>query len=262
MQRAKSDYAIQTVVNAFRILEAFEGDEELGVTELSRRLGLHKNNVFRLLATLEEEGYVEQSSTSERYRLGVHCLELGQAYARRRTLLEEGRRAVETLAKESGETAHLATRSEFDVVHLAGETAGGLIATRVRLGIRLPCASTALGKVLLAFAPQGVREAFDRKVVGAGRLERRTPSTLMDREKLFDALQSVAGQGFALDLEECEAGLSCAAAPIFDGANRLVGALSVSAPAFRATRGMLEEHLAPRVQRAADALSRALGRAG
>ena len=76
MKRPKSDYAIQTVDNAFRLLEAFRGDEELGVTELSRRLGLHKNNVFRLLATLEGRGYVEQSPASDRYRLGVSCAQL------------------------------------------------------------------------------------------------------------------------------------------------------------------------------------------
>ena len=56
--------------NALRVLDAFEADEEVGVTELARRLHLHKNNVFRLLATLEDKGWVEQSEDSERYRLG------------------------------------------------------------------------------------------------------------------------------------------------------------------------------------------------
>ena len=63
MKRSKSDYDIQTVMNALRVLEAFRDKEELGVTELSRRLGLHKNNVFRLLATLEDKGYVERDRT-------------------------------------------------------------------------------------------------------------------------------------------------------------------------------------------------------
>ena len=74
MRKPKSDYAIQTVVNAMRVLEAFRDEEELGVTEISRRLGLHKNNVFRLLATLEQQGYIEQSSDNERYRLGGRSL--------------------------------------------------------------------------------------------------------------------------------------------------------------------------------------------
>ena len=57
MKKAKSDYLIQSVSRALDILEAFTANEgELGVTELSRRLKLHKNNVFRLLATLETRG--------------------------------------------------------------------------------------------------------------------------------------------------------------------------------------------------------------
>ena len=83
MQRAKSEYAIQTVTNALRVLEAFETDEQLGVTELARRLDLHKNNVFRLLATLEEKQWVEQTD-AELYRLGASCLRLSQAYTRTR----------------------------------------------------------------------------------------------------------------------------------------------------------------------------------
>ena len=91
MKKPKGDYAIQTVVNAMRLLEAFRDEEELGVTELSRRLSLHKNNVFRLLATLEQQGYIEQSAASDRYRLGVESLELGQAFLRGRTLLRRAR---------------------------------------------------------------------------------------------------------------------------------------------------------------------------
>jgi len=49
------------------------------VTELSKRLKLHKNNVFRLLATLEARGYIEQNKATENYRLSVGCLRLGSA---------------------------------------------------------------------------------------------------------------------------------------------------------------------------------------
>ena len=66
MKKQKSEYSIQTVTNALKLLEAFRDEEELGVTELSCRLDLHKNNVFRLLATLELQGYIEQSAFSDR----------------------------------------------------------------------------------------------------------------------------------------------------------------------------------------------------
>ena len=82
MRRDKTNYTIQSVAHALDVVEQFADPAaaELGVTELSKRLKLHKNNVFRLLATLESRGYIEQNRASENYRLGIRCLQLGQAY--------------------------------------------------------------------------------------------------------------------------------------------------------------------------------------
>ena len=112
-KKPKSDYVIQTVVNALRLLEEFHSEDELGVTELSRRLKLHKNNVFRLLATLEQRDYIEQSPANERYRIGARCLELGEAFCRSHSLLERARPTLRDLARTAGETAHLALMARF-----------------------------------------------------------------------------------------------------------------------------------------------------
>jgi DNA-binding IclR family transcriptional regulator len=259
MKKPKGDYAIQTVVNAMRLLEAFRDEEELGVTELSRRLSLHKNNVFRLLATLEAQGYIEQSTASDRYRLGVENLELGQAFLRGRTLLRRARPIVEALASELKESAHLATLRGFDVVHLDGALGEQLVQTTLRIGERLPPHCTALGKVLLGCAPENVREAYDRYLTSTDGLSARTASTIVDRDKLFEHLRMVAGAGFALDLEECEPGLCCAAAAVHDANGRMVAALSISGPAFRLGEERLLRCVVPAVTGAAEALSRELG---
>jgi DNA-binding IclR family transcriptional regulator len=258
MKKPKGDYSIQTVINALRLLEEFQGAEELGVTHLSRRLDLHKNNVFRLLATLEQRGYVDQSPETERYRLGVRTLELGRAFTRSRSLLQRARPILRALADALGESAHLGVLRGFEVVHLDGAASDRLILTRIRVGWRLPAHCTALGKALLGCAPESVREAFDRSVV-AGGLERRTPATIVDRDKFFEHLRTVAVQGFAVDTEECEEGLCGVAAPIFDGDGDLVAALSVSGPAFRLDQEGLLGEVAPKVTQAADQLSRDLG---
>src|SRR3989339_1011003 len=81
VRREKSNYVIQSVSHLLDVLEQFYGSaDEIGVTELSKRLKLHKNNVFRLLATLEARGYIEQNKSTENYRLGLKCLQLGQTY--------------------------------------------------------------------------------------------------------------------------------------------------------------------------------------
>jgi DNA-binding IclR family transcriptional regulator len=262
MKKPKGDYAIQTVVNAMRLLEAFRDEEELGVTELSRRLSLHKNNVFRLLATLEQQGYIEQSAASDRYRLGVESLELGQAFLRGRTLLRRARSILEALATKLEESTHLATLRDFDVVHLDGAQAEQLVQTGLRVGRRLPLHCTALGKVLLGGSPENVREAYDRATTEAGGLVARTPNTIVDRDKFFEHVRTAAGAGFALDLEECDAGLCCAAAPVHDASGRMVAALSVSGPAFRLGEERLLRSAVPAVIGAAEALSRELGYTG
>ena len=91
MRREKSNYIIRSVSHALDVIEQFFGEaDELGVTELSKRLKLHKNNIFRLLATLESRGYIEQNKATENYRLGIRCLQLGQAYVSRMGLAPPG----------------------------------------------------------------------------------------------------------------------------------------------------------------------------
>ncbi|MFP6564797.1 MAG: IclR family transcriptional regulator [Myxococcota bacterium] len=257
--RPKSDYSIQTVTNALRLLEAFSEKDELGVSELSRNLDLHKNNVFRLLATLEERGYIEQCSKNDRYRLGSRCFQLGQSFARGRTLLVTARPALEALSAESGESAHLAVLRGFDVVHLDSEVASRLVATTPRIGMSLPAHCTALGKVLLGCADDELRQAFDDEVVAVTGLDAHTPNTITDREKFFEHLRSVRVQGFATDLEEFETGLRCVAAPVFDRAGGVLAALSLSMPEQRASDDQLLGDLASKVVAAAHRVSEGLG---
>jgi hypothetical protein len=171
MQRAKSEYAIQTVTNALRVLEAFETNEQLGVTELARRLHLHKNNVFRLLATLEQTGYVEQAGQA--YRLGVRCLELGRPTPGSRSLLP---RHAPVLGRSS---AAPGVRPPRGAARLRGRasTASRRRAWSDGAARRPRCRRTAaLGKVLLACARRRARSASTARS-RRGSSRRAPPST-------------------------------------------------------------------------------------
>jgi DNA-binding IclR family transcriptional regulator len=222
-------------------------------------LDLHKNNVFRLLATLEYRGYIEQSSSSERYRLSAKCLELGEAFRRSRSLIERARPILQNLAHTVGETAHLALMSSYEVVHLDSEVHERAIVTASRVGQRLPAHCTALGKVLLGLADEDYRRGFDEQVVKGQNLNRRTAATIVDPLKFFEHIRTVAGEGFALDIEECEEGLHCAAVPIMGADGQPIAAISVSAPAFRLSEDRLRREVLPLITGSADRLSRELG---
>jgi|ETNmetMinimDraft_26_1059896.scaffolds.fasta_scaffold80090_1 DNA-binding IclR family transcriptional regulator len=257
--KPKSDYSIQTVSNALRMLESFRGEDELGVSELARGLQLHKNNAFRLLATLEEHGYIEQSTDNDRYRLGTRCLELGQVYIGSQSLLQRARPVLRELVLKVGETAHLAVLRDHEVVHLDGVQPDQMLLTALRVGERLPVHCTALGKVLVGCASDFVADGFAKSVASGSRFISRTDRTIVEMDKLFDELRRVADQRFALDLEECESGMSCGAAPVYDRSGSLVAAISISGPVSRLSEELLRSEIGRRISSSAEQLSLELG---
>src|ERR1700741_3916499 len=109
VRRNKTNYHLQPVAHPPGVLEQFFGEvDELGVTELSKRLKLHKNNVFRLLATLEARGYIEQNRATENYRLGIKCLHLGRSYINHMGLVRQARPILAEMARKSRESALVA----------------------------------------------------------------------------------------------------------------------------------------------------------
>jgi len=258
-KKPKGEYAIQTVTNALRVLDAFHEADDFGVTELASRLHLHKNNVFRLLATLEQQGYVEQLKPSDRYRLGVRSFELGQAFFRGRSLHIHAHRYLEEVVAETGESAQLAIMRESAVVYIDGVMSDHLIATGPLTGRRLSIHSTAAGKILLGCGPDEVREEFDRNIVAKVGLEAHTPNTITDPHKFFEHIRSARVAGFALEIEESVVGLCCAAAPVYDSKGTVVAAISVAGPVFRIGEDDLLGRISRSVMGAAERLSRDLG---
>lgn len=292
--KPKSEYAIQTVSNALRMLEVFHTESEMGVSDLARVLGLHKNNAFRLLATLELAGYMQQDPTTELYHLGPRCLELGHAFARSHTLMDRARPILEALAEEAGETTHLGILRGVEVVHLDGVQPDQLVLTGLRVGKRLDAHCTALGKILLAGALAGEfgnrspgRAAADdsesapstftsrptsrptskpasgivstESLLTDSPLAAHTAATLVDTTKLIEELRAVQLRGYATDTEEFASGLHCVAAPVRDASSRVVAAISLSGPSMRLDEGSLHGDAARKVSEAADRLSCELG---
>ena len=255
MRREKSNYIIQSVSHALDVLEQFcEEDEELGVTELSKRLKLHKNNVFRLLATLESRGYIEQNKTTENYRLGIRCLQLGQSYVQHMGLLRQARPIMTELLRQIRETTYVAVFRRGAVVPVEIAEADRHVRITSQLGEALPLHCTASGKAYLAFEPED-----DLKALLADGLPKFTERTIVERPALQQQLKSIASQGYAVDMGEHIEDLRAVAAPIRDYTRNVVGTLAVAGPAYRFTAERIDKEFAPVVVKAAKELSSRLG---
>ncbi|NOY86890.1 MAG: IclR family transcriptional regulator [Deltaproteobacteria bacterium] len=256
VKRKKSDYIIHSVDHAFDVLEAFRSsDPEVGVTQLSKLLGLHKNNVFRILATLENRGYVEQNPETGNYRLGLKAFEAGQAYLRHTNLLSVSQPCMISLTAKLRENAYLSVLRGDYVFYLDEAISDQKIQVVSRLGSRVAPHCTATGKVFLAFIEaeqaEGILKHLD--------LERFTPNTITDPDLLRKEWRSIRASGFAVDREEWNLGLKCVAAPILDYYGKVQGCISVSGPTNRMSIERIKKEIAPEVLSQAREVSRKMG---
>ncbi|MEV6394036.1 IclR family transcriptional regulator [Streptomyces sp. NPDC051907] len=232
---------------AVAVLDCFRPDGgSFRLTELSRRTGLTKTTAFRLCGELVRLGLLERDAES--YRLGGKLFELGSLVPRRQDLREAALPFLQDLFEATHETVHLGVREGHEVVYVERIHGHGALRLPSRIGGRLPLTCTGVGKALLAFSGAELAE----EVLDAP-LPSLTPHSVTDPERLRTAIEQAQVAGLAYEEEEAALGVSCIAAPVFDGAVA-VAALSVAVPRSR----FRPAQLAPAVRTAALGLSRAL----
>lgn len=245
-----------SVGNAARVLKAFTPSErEWGVTDLARRLGIAKSTAHRLLATLTDEGLLEQDPTTGRYRLGLVVFDMAAA-AQSVDLHEAVLTPMTELRNRTGETVQVAVLDGREVVYVERLDSPNTLRLFIEVGRRNSAHSTGCGKALLAFQPP---DQLDR-VLRNWKLGAKTPHTITDIAALRADLAEARRRGYAVNRHESESGIISVAAPIRDVSGRTVAAISVAGPAER-----LEPHelkLAQATMECAALTSRRLGYRG
>jgi IclR family transcriptional regulator, KDG regulon repressor len=251
-------HGVRVVLRAAQLLDLLRrSDGGATLTELSQTSGIAKPTVFRILRTLKQTGLVERVPASDSYRLGVRCLELGQAYLEQTDLRREAKPVLQDLRDRFNETVHLAVLDDdLRVVYLEkleGGQAIGIMMSRV--GGTAPSFCTGLGKALLAYTPGDVVGRLD----SSGQLVRHTKNTLAVPDDLRRELERIRERGYALDLEEHEKGVRCAAVAVPGPEGEVLAAISLAGPGQRLSERRLRTELAPAVMDAAAAIGVRLG---
>ncbi|MDQ0189918.1 IclR family transcriptional regulator [Alicyclobacillus cycloheptanicus] len=229
----------QTLARGLQILDCFANPDvqELGIKELTQALQLPQTNVARLVATLEEAGYVAQNPDTRKYRLGLRAYLLGlhaNPNESMRTLAEP---VMERLARTTHETVSL---NVIDAVTLQGVCIASIdspapIKLTTRVGSVRPLYRGASRKVLLAFADAAQRT----KVL------QQAESQLSGNElrALMAELERILQVGYAVSEEELDVGAYSVAAPILSRQGRLLAGLAVAGPIYRRTDTSLQDFI-------------------
>jgi len=247
---------VKSVRRAVAILRCFSLNEpELGVTELSRRLDVHKSTVSRLLSTLEAEGLVDRNPETGRYRLGVGLIGLAGLVMLHADLRQAARPCLHQLAEQAQETVNLAVRDQDSAINVEHVVPHGRRVLNIGwVGRSTPLHASSTGKVLLAYLPEEELAALLREP-----LVPFTEHTITDAQALRGELAIVRQRGYATGLEELEIGLNAIAVPVRDHSGQVIATVSVAGPSYRFSRERIFGAAVDQVTACAERISHALG---
>jgi len=247
-----NNYVIKTVANALDLLELFqESNSELGITDLSKKLQLHKNNVFRLITTLNSRNYIEKNNASGKYRLGVKTRALGHLAHRQADYRQYIRPALLRLNQFSRETCYFSVISGNYSYYMDAVDSNLPVRLTQWLGICRSLHSSASGKVQLAFMPKEEQE----RILNTLDFVEYTDRTINNVGKLKIEFNKILYSGYAVENQEYDINISEIAAPILDNSGNVIGALSIAAPSMRINIARIIEELAPALCEEARSLS-------
>jgi IclR family transcriptional regulator, KDG regulon repressor len=217
--------SVQSIDRTFDIIELLSRESRsIPMTEIGRRLDLHKSTVHRLLTTLRNRGYVEKEEDTGNYKLGLGFIELASLYLNSLELKTEAIPFLNQLTKQTGQTTFLATMDGAEIVYMDKVETYTSLRRYTIIGKRLPMHATSLGKAMLSGLENNEIEALypERK------LNLVTKKTIPTFDVLMKEIKQIRGRGWSIDDEENEKGTRCIGAPIFDYRDRVIAAISLA----------------------------------
>ncbi len=245
---------IQALDRALGLLAILAANPGLTLSDLASESGQAVATVYRALVTLQTHGMVECEEQGQLWHIGSGAFRVGSAFLRRTKVVERARQPMDSLMRDTGETANLGVEVQDEVLFLSQVETHEAIRAFFPPGTKAPMHVSGIGKALLAWYP----EDRVRGIVARRGLSRFTSLTHTSEVALLRDLARTRERGYAIDDQERAEGMRCVAAPIFNAHGEPVAGLSVSGPAFR--MGLSDaERIGAQVRAAADRVTEATG---
>lgn len=243
-----------TVLKAFRVLEFISSNQPVKPAQITKKLGLSRTNVHRLLSTLMYVGYVTKDE-KRGYRLTFRMFKLGSRVPLSQDLREIAKPVMTDLMVQANENTYLTVLYGHTVVAMEEVKSNNPLSLNPDVTYSYPIYACASGKNFLAYMEPGERNNLLAELT----FEKRTPKTITDLKELFAELDRIRHRGYAMELQEFSNDLNSYAAPIFDYRGKMVANIGISGPSIRATEDRLNRLVEPLLA-AAESISQQLGR--
>jgi len=241
-----------TVGKALQVLDIVASfGRPVRFSDVLERSDFPKATVYRFVQNLTSQGMLSYDPDRQTYAPGIRLVRLAHAAWEQSSLAPVARPLIDALAREVGETVHLAQLDNAQVLYVDKRTGDDPIEMYSQAGKVGPAYCTGVGKAMMAYLPP---EQLD-EVIAQQSFHTFTPATLTGEEALRAELIDIRSNGYGFDREEHEPGIICVSVPILSAGGRILGALSVTSSTRRTNLAALEG-LVPRLQDTASGIAR------
>lgn len=228
------------------------------LAELAAGLGLTRSATYRLVYTLEADGFIARDSETRRYRLTSKTLDLGFEYLHAQPITETAQPFLRVLSDRTNAAAHVAILDGWHAVYLARALPNVGLVGNLQLGARLPAHMTSSGRVMLAHQDEVRLQAIYERL----RKEARGAQAVLGMQDFDSQIAADRKRGYVFHRSIVDPGLVSLAFPIRDHDSRVVAAVTVIVPEKLSDAIGGERALRPMVYETADAISRKIGYRG
>ncbi|HCL80032.1 MAG TPA: hypothetical protein DIC53_08730 [Synergistaceae bacterium] len=250
-----SRYLNQSILRSLQVLESFAGPHTvLSISDIARRIGLHRSTVHRLVLTLESVGWLRKIPDTEKYTLGIKVAILGQFAQHEMSSCQALRPLLNDLAAETGETAILSMFDGNNVLCVDKIESSHRLKISSEIGQHFPFYAGATGFAVLLGMPEGeVQSLLFRQPLTAF-----TEKTETVPEKVLERYRTLKQAGYVVSTGAVDPGITGVAAPLFFFKENVYGSVGVTMPEHRA-KGDGFQGIVQKVLRTAEAMSKMIG---
>jgi DNA-binding IclR family transcriptional regulator len=234
---------VASLARGLEVLRAFTPSEGiLGNRDIAQRTGLPKPTVSRLTYTLTKLGYLSHIERIGKYQLAAGALAIGYSTLANMRIRQLARPFMLELAQYAGASVALGTRDRLNVIYVEHVRSPASVLLRLDLGSRVPIATTAIGRALLAVLPENEREWMMAHIA-----RRERDDWPKVKAAIEQAVEEVQTRGFTISVGEWQRDVTGVGVPIVPSDRSGVFAFNCGAPAFQISQDRLEKDIGPRL---------------
>jgi IclR family KDG regulon transcriptional repressor len=248
-------YNVKVLEKTLKILDVYSRQQNaFTLDDLTKRSGFDKSTVYRILRTMEKNGYIRYDQEDGLYRLGLRFMELGAIVYSSTSVRKSASPYLDAVARSLKATILVGVIMDDQFSYIDKREGDSILKIPSYLGAKMLPGDSFLGLTLLAFSEPAER----KRLLSHQRVRKQTERTVTKLKEIESRLDETLKKGYFIERGEFFEGIVQIGVPIRGAAGNTVAALGACLQEFRVSKAYLEK-IVQELTETARLISRELG---